>query len=187
MSVMTTKKKLKFFVEYFQDAMSYFEDKRLKRELKLLLNLAECSTPSTVPQFQASTAIPSYPRGNALSGPFVGPRGFQYPPSGYPLTQPYVPSQGSTTALPAPTQTTSPPATPQLTETEIPKVKEQETAADGAPDLCLICMAKQIKTVNIPCGHRVYCLTCVHLQKAQSKKVVCPTCRKELAQVMETF
>lgn len=155
------KKKLQFFVNYFQDAMSNFEDKRLRRELKLLNNFAEHSDQ------KSSTSSPS----------------------SYPPPQNYYPTPHPSVA-PMPTPVPQPvPLIPLIpTETEIPKNKDQENAPEGTPDMCLICMTKQIKTVNLPCGHRVYCIPCVHLEKQLKKTILlCPTCRTQLTKVIETF
>jgi len=159
------KEKLQFFYMYFQDAMAHFEDKRLRRELKLLQNLS--GIPSSNPP-------PSSNYSSAYSRPANSPT----------VVPPY-----SFVAPTAPTTPPTPSPSPAPAETEIPAPKDQENAAEGAIDLCLICLAKTIKTVNIPCGHRVYCLTCVQVEKQQKKATIlsCPTCRAQLTKVMETF
>jgi len=151
----------------------------LKRELKLLQNLSSASSkihshPSSYSSGYSSSYSPTY------SGSIHGWR----PPYSVnnispsivlPVVPPFAPTFAPTPHAPV--------------ETEIPAPKNQENAAEGATDLCLICLAKIIKTVNIPCGHRVYCLTCVHLEKQQKKVTIlsCPTCRSQLTKVMETF
>lgn len=50
------------------------------------------------------------------------------------------------------------------------------------PSTCSICMANQINTVCIPCGHRCVCMDC----KAKNLKE-CPICRVKIQQIVQTF
>jgi hypothetical protein len=51
--------------------------------------------------------------------------------------------------------------------------------------LCVICVSKEIKTINIPCGHSTYCLICPHLD--YKIQITCPICGKKLTHITENL
>jgi len=57
---------------------------------------------------------------------------------------------------------------------------DPHAAADDK--LCKVCMAKEINTVLVPCGHRVLCENCSKVINKQ-----CPICNQAIREVVKTF
>ncbi len=55
---------------------------------------------------------------------------------------------------------------------------------------CVICLSRQAITANIPCGHRIYCVTCCHnLHKTlqSNTQLQCSTCLKSLTSIIKLY
>ncbi len=51
---------------------------------------------------------------------------------------------------------------------------------------CKICMDKDVCTINLPCGHLCFCITCCHTYVKENKKE-CPICKVELIEVKRFY
>ncbi len=64
-----------------------------------------------------------------------------------------------------------------------------EVESDQTPQ-CVICLSRQAVTANVPCGHRIYCITCCHQLKntiGLNKLMECSTCRQSLTSIIKLF
>lgn len=88
---------------------------------------------------------------------------------------------------PPPPPTTRNPSPPQRTspaKTRPDPLPNEPAAEEGDTDnLCTVCMERTIKTVNVPCGHQVQCVTC----SIDIRLTKCPVCRGELEQIIRTY
>jgi hypothetical protein len=53
-------------------------------------------------------------------------------------------------------------------------------------DNCKVCFEKKAITVNLPCGHVVYCLACTH-RCVTADKHECPVCRANITEVKRIY
>lgn len=88
---------------------------------------------------------------------------------------------------------------PRISQTKNNTVSHTSTTA--IPDLvpeeeseqtpqCVICMVRQAVTATVPCGHRIYCITCCHQLKntvGLNKPIECSTCRKSLTSIIKLY
>ncbi|ARF09990.1 RING finger domain protein [Indivirus ILV1] len=53
-------------------------------------------------------------------------------------------------------------------------------------DTCKICMDKDVCTINLPCGHLCFCMSCCHTYVKDNKKE-CPLCKTELTEIKRFY
>ena len=73
--------------------------------------------------------------------------------------------------------------------TTIPDLSPNEAESDQTPQ-CVICLCRQAVTVTVPCGHRIYCISCCHQLKSTvglNKPIECSTCRQSLTSIIRLF
>jgi len=54
-------------------------------------------------------------------------------------------------------------------------------------DLCQTCMDNKLRTVNLPCGHMFFCISCAKSHVQVHLKKNCPVCNTGLTEVKQVF
>lgn len=57
----------------------------------------------------------------------------------------------------------------------------------NSTNLCVICEDKPVSIAIIPCGHALFCLTCIDKYKSQNPNSTCPTCRKQIKDILRIY
>ena len=50
-------------------------------------------------------------------------------------------------------------------------------------DACKICMTNKIRTINLPCGHMVFCFACCRNFVSNNFQHDCPMCRAKISEI----
>lgn len=66
--------------------------------------------------------------------------------------------------------------------TTFPAAYNENSVIEEDDDLCILCEERKIRTVIVPCGHLVSCITC-----ARQLTNNCPICKKKFLQIMRTY
>lgn len=70
--------------------------------------------------------------------------------------------------------------------------QQYDRVAETENNACKICLTNEIKTINLNCGHLVFCFICAkqytsrHLEM-DSDTVKCPICRQALKEIKQIF
>jgi hypothetical protein len=62
----------------------------------------------------------------------------------------------------------------------------QDKEAENEKCACKICLTNEIKTINLNCGHLVFCFECTK-RCAENGDSKCPICRQELIEIKQIF
>lgn len=69
---------------------------------------------------------------------------------------------------------------------KLPDIKNDNTIELSEDDLCRICMERKITTINLPCCHLFFCITCCHTYISNNNKN-CPVCKTEIVEIKQFF
>ena len=58
-----------------------------------------------------------------------------------------------------------------------------DVEAENDKETCTICLTNKIRTVNLPCGHLVFCFQCSREFISSNMEHDCPICRKRIEQI----
>jgi len=67
----------------------------------------------------------------------------------------------------------------------VKKKKEEKKEVEMELDECIVCMAAQVSTMFMPCGHQHLCRGCAEAIK--SKQGMCPYCRSQVQNILAIF
>ena len=59
----------------------------------------------------------------------------------------------------------------------------EDVETDVESETCKICFTNKIRTVNLPCGHLVFCFGCSRDFVTNNVNHVCPICRERITQI----
>lgn len=70
----------------------------------------------------------------------------------------------------------------------LPGLLVQDKEAENEKCACKICLTNEIKTINLNCGHLVFCFECAkRCAENTENQVKCPICRQELIEIKQIF
>ncbi|AYV77132.1 MAG: RING finger domain protein, partial [Barrevirus sp.] len=89
--------------------------------------------------------------------------------------------------LPVTNVTLIDPVSPKIKEDNIklPKLDKEITVISN-DNTCRICMDNDICTINLPCGHLCFCISCCHTY-IKSNKNTCPLCNTRLTEIKRFY
>ena len=84
-------------------------------------------------------------------------------------------------------QPTAPPREGPPRSPSYPSNPPDDEETDDDENACKICFTNRIRTVNLPCGHLVFCFQCTREFVANNIQHVCPICRERITQIKMIF
>ena len=63
----------------------------------------------------------------------------------------------------------------------------EDIEAEVENDTCKICLTNKIRTVNLPCGHLVFCFQCCREFVSNNVQHNCPICREHITRIQMVY